>query len=84
METLLTVAQGDFQLQRFPLQSNQLLRAWDAADEYLLNVLSERFSLNETSRILIVNDSFGALAVALSHYKPQALSDSYCSQLSTR
>ena len=84
METVLTVSQGDFNLQRFPLQANQQLRAWDAADEYVLNVLEEQFQLSVESRILIINDSFGALAVALNFYQPQALSDSYISQLSTR
>jgi len=61
-----------------------VLRAWDAADEYLLDTLAEEPKLPEGARVLILNDSFGALAVALSAYRPYALSDSYLSQQATR
>ena len=32
----LAVAQGEFELNRLPKRPRELLRAWDAADEYLL------------------------------------------------
>lgn len=83
-ENRLTVAQGEFELNRLPKRPLELLRAWDAADEYLLKVLAEDLRPSADARILIVNDSFGALAVALNTFQPQAVSDSYLSQEATR
>ena len=84
MDNLLTVPQGEFKLNRLPLRARELLRAWDAADEYLLNYLAEDGKLPADARILILNDTFGALAVALNRFGPQAISDSYLSQQATR
>ncbi|MGZ5012327.1 MAG: methyltransferase [Methylobacter sp.] len=84
MTNRLTVAQGEFELSRLPKRPKELLRAWDAADEYLLDMVAEQPKLLDGARILIVNDSFGALAVALNAYRPYALSDSYLSQQATR
>ncbi|MGZ5574992.1 MAG: methyltransferase [Methylobacter sp.] len=84
MTNRLTVAQGEFELSRLPKRPKELLRAWDAADEYLLDTVAEQPKLLDGARILIVNDSFGALAVALNAYRPYALSDSYLSQQATR
>lgn len=84
MTNRLTVAQGEFELNRLPKRPKELLRAWDAADEYLLDTVAEQPGLPEGARVLIVNDSFGALAVALNAYRPYALSDSYLSQQATR
>jgi 16S rRNA (guanine1207-N2)-methyltransferase len=79
----LTAPQGTFTLHRLPHRPRELLRAWDAADEYLLETLAEQgFALND--RLLIVNDSFGALTVALQQRNPEAWSDSYLSQQATR
>lgn len=49
---------------RQPEQHNDPLQAFDAADEYLLNYLAEQ-SLNSATRVLVLNDSFGALAASL-------------------
>lgn len=49
---------------RQPEQQNEPLQAFDAADEYLLNHVAE-LALPANSRILVLNDSFGALAVSL-------------------
>lgn len=84
MENSLIVPQGQFQLQRLPYRKNQLLRAWDAADEYLLNHFAEYCKPAPNAKIVIVNDSFGALAVALADYQPIAISDSYLSQQATQ
>lgn len=84
MTTRLTVAQGEFDLHRLPKRPRELLRAWDAADEYLLDTVADQLKLPGTARVLIVNDSFGALAVALSSFRPYAMSDSYLSQQATR
>jgi 23S rRNA (guanine1835-N2)-methyltransferase len=55
------------------------LRAWDAADEYLLQHLNEEYSelLENTPHTIIINDSFGALTTALRHLKPDYMSDSF-------
>lgn len=84
METVFTVPQGIFELQRLPLRKNEKLRAWDAADEYLLQYLAETPDLLTNSRLLIVNDGFGALALALHAFQPIAISDSYLSQQATQ
>ena len=83
-ENLISVPQGHFHLNRVPARRRELLRAWDAADEYLLNYLADTGWPVAESRILIVNDSFGALAVALHAHKPLAWSDSFLSQEATR
>ena len=83
-EHLLKVAQGEFELHRLPKRPLELLRAWDAADEYLLNTVAEDIQSAADARILIANDNFGALAVALSAFLPLAVSDSYLSQQATR
>lgn len=51
-------------LLRQPDQPNEPLQAFDAADEYLLNHLHEQ-GLPNGARILVLNDSFGALAASL-------------------
>ncbi len=84
MDTLLEVPQGRFELRRLPFRKHETLRAWDAADEYLLNHLAAAENLPSNASIVILNDSFGALAVALSHYRPTAISDSFLSQQATR
>jgi 16S rRNA (guanine1207-N2)-methyltransferase len=75
---------GTYQLQRFPLQKKQSLRAWDSADEYVLNHLHKENVLTENSRLLIINDQFGALATSLNAYTSEIWSDSYLSQLSSQ
>jgi len=77
----LTAPQGTFILHRLPHRPRELLRAWDAADEYVLDTLADT---PPNTRVLIVNDTFGALAVALHQLQPHALSDSYLSQQATR
>jgi 16S rRNA (guanine1207-N2)-methyltransferase len=84
LDKLLTVGQCEFELYRLPKRPLELLRAWDAADEYLLNSLAYDLQPSAGARILIFNDNFGALAVALSVFLPHAVSDSYLSQQATR
>ncbi|MGB0850670.1 MAG: class I SAM-dependent methyltransferase, partial [Bacteroidia bacterium] len=55
-------------LQRFPKTNNRSLRAWSAADELLLSLgQNEGF---ENKKLAIAHDTFGAMATALSAYKP--------------
>ena len=84
METLLNVPQGQFELQRLPKRKVEKLRAWDAADEYLLQYVSENCNLSSATKVLIVNDGFGALAIALHKVNPIAISDSYLSRQATK
>jgi 23S rRNA (guanine1835-N2)-methyltransferase len=55
---------GDFELQRRPATPNQPLQAWDAADDYLLAQFAQLHLAQAT--VLVINDLFGALAIALS------------------
>ncbi len=51
-------------LKRYPIRKNDLLQAWDSADELMLEHLEnqgEKFK----GRVLILGDSFGALTCAL-------------------
>ncbi len=75
---LLVVPQGEFSLQRNP--RNEQLQAWDAADEFLLNHVDETRLLSGNSRVLILNDAFGALAVALANHDLFSWSDSFLAQ----
>jgi len=84
METVLNVPQGRFELQRLPYRNNEKLRAWDAADEYLLQHVFEQQLLNVDTRVLLLNDQFGALALALNASRPVAISDSWLSQQASR
>ncbi len=71
-------------LRRFPLREKEPLRAWDAADEHLLKILDESQDVapgKSGDRVLIFNDSFGALAVALNELRPQVWSDSFLAGL---
>mgnify|MGYP000020375478 CR=1 FL=1 len=71
---------GEFTLNRYPVQKDEQLRAWDAADEYLLSQLHEQQLLTKATNILILNDSFGALSISLASHNPISISDSYISQ----
>ena len=64
---ILKVPQGEFQLSRYPKRKNELLRAWDAADEYLLNYLDENKLALQDSSVLVINDGFGALTCCLAN-----------------
>ncbi|MFZ6048127.1 methyltransferase [Pseudomonas sp. CR3202] len=54
-------------LVRHPEQQDDPLQAFDAADEYLLNHLHEQ-GITAQTRILVLNDSFGALATSLARH----------------
>jgi 16S rRNA (guanine1207-N2)-methyltransferase len=61
---LFTSAFAQRELLRQPAQSNEPLQAFDAADEYLLSHL-HGVGLAADCRVLLLNDSFGALACSL-------------------
>ncbi|MBS4051124.1 MAG: methyltransferase [Methylomonas sp.] len=74
---------GSLQLRRLPYRKNDVLQAWDAADNYLLSYLASEDVPAAGSRITILNDGFGALALALHRYRPTAISDSFLSRQAT-
>ncbi|WP_460422530.1 methyltransferase [Pseudomonas sp. ZL2] len=61
---LLTSPFAELDLLRQPEQANDPLQAFDAADEYLLEHMAEQ-SPTAITRVLVLNDSFGALAISL-------------------
>jgi 23S rRNA (guanine1835-N2)-methyltransferase len=65
-------------LRRYPLRKHETLQAWDAADELLLQHLSEN-SPPRTAKLLTLNDSFGALTSALQGTDLTAYTDSFTS-----
>lgn len=69
-------------LKRYPVRKNDLLQAWDSADELILQHL-ENLDLKQ-KRILIINDSFGAVSFALSEWDITAYTDSFVSYMGTR
>ena len=83
METL-RVPQGSFELARYPREAKDPLRAWDAADEYLLQQLHEQGLPENQQRLAILNDSFGALSLALANQHPWMISDSWLGQQGTQ
>ncbi|KZY61678.1 hypothetical protein A3742_14360 [Oleiphilus sp. HI0071] len=82
MLTHYNCAFGDFELSRFPLfassKAQQNLQAWESSDTLLLEDVAKR-QLSSNARILILNDSFGALSCALAKHKPVVQSDSFLS-----
>ncbi|WP_329130173.1 methyltransferase [Streptomyces sp. NBC_01476] len=74
---------GDLDLTRFPAEPREQLRAWDAADDYLLRHLAEE-GLTRDGEIVVVGDRWGALATALAPWGPTQISDSFLAQQATR
>ena len=62
---------------------NSPLQAWNAADELLLQRLQQELESSNLApslnSVLIVNDAYGALMVALADAQPQLWTDSFCS-----
>lgn len=83
MQTEYEYPQGRLQLRRLPYRKNDVLQAWDAADTYLLNYLADEDLPNVEAQLTILNDSFGALTLALHDYSPTAISDSFLSRQAT-
>lgn len=73
----LECATGQFVLTRPGANPKQPLRAWDAADEYLIHLITQQHS---HSKLLILNDQFGALACALHAHIDAWSSDSFCAK----
>lgn len=83
MTTQAQLGDNTYTLERFPLdQKNRSLQAWDSGDEYLVNYVQEHYP--HANSILILNDSFGALACALNTLTVHSVNDSYIAHQATR
>ena len=74
------------ELQRYPLTKDDSLRAWNAADEYLVSHIIQQILPNNKHirNILICNDQFGAITCALSNFDPDFWTDSFLSKRAIR
>lgn len=57
-----------------PGASDRQLKPWDAADEQLIETATS--ALSDGQRVLVIDDNFGALALALGAFSPDVLADS--------
>ncbi|MET8541558.1 methyltransferase [Kitasatospora sp. NPDC004799] len=81
---------GTFELTRFPVDPRERLRAWDAADEYLLRHLAGEAdsaagaATELTGRTVVaLGDRWGALTTALAGYRPVQITDSHLGRQAT-
>lgn len=69
----------DYDLTRYPEDPRDQLRAWDAADEYLLSHVTDL-----SGTVVVWGDRWGALATALAGHRPVQITDSLLTQEATR
>ncbi|MFD4974055.1 methyltransferase [Streptomyces sp. NPDC058424] len=79
----MTTPSGELELARFPQDPRDRLRAWDAADEYLLGHLDEQ-GTDLSGTVVVVGDRWGALVTALAAHRPTQITDSFLTQEATR
>ncbi|MCE2572734.1 methyltransferase [Motilimonas eburnea] len=80
MNVNLNLHQRTLVLNRYPILKNETLQAWDAADEYLINHC-QTLTLVKKRPIIILNDSFGALATWFAGLgQVVSVTDSYIAQ----
>ena len=72
---------GDFDLQPLHYHPRSPLQAWNAADELLLQYSIDSNVTMNPRRILVVNDSAGALAIAWQVHHPHSWLDSATARL---
>lgn len=58
-----------------PGGGDKSLRAWDAADELLLDTAATFLHDRPDARVLIVDDQFGALSLGLARFAPELVAD---------
>ncbi|MEV8479655.1 methyltransferase [Streptomyces sp. NPDC051173] len=77
---------GEYELARFPEDPRDRLRAWDAADEYLLSHLkgTDGEPADLSGNVVVVGDRWGALTVSLAGHRPVQITDSFLAQEATR
>ncbi|OCH15830.1 methyltransferase [Aliivibrio sp. 1S128] len=83
MKTELCLFDRSLNLQRYPKRAQELLQAWDAGDEFIINHIEE-LNLEDGKNILILNDNFGALSCWFSEkHNVTMMTDSFVSQRGT-
>ncbi|MBB4700460.1 methyltransferase [Sphaerisporangium siamense] len=82
----LTTAWGEIDLARHPEDPRDPLRAWDAADAYLLRHLAgaDVPPADPPGTVVVLGDRWGALATALAGRRPVQITDSFLTQEATR
>ncbi|MFE5140736.1 methyltransferase [Streptomyces fagopyri] len=83
MNDRMTTPWAEYALTRFPEDPRDQLRAWDAADTYLLRHLTES-GTPLSGTVVVVGDRWGALTTALSQHRPTQITDSFLTQEATR
>jgi len=73
-DTHLSCNDQTLKLSRYPLDRTENLRAWDAADELIIDWCSEHLGENSP---WIFNDQFGTLGTWLNSASPSIISDSF-------
>ncbi|GAA2251018.1 ribosomal RNA large subunit methyltransferase G [Streptomyces ruber] len=82
MNDRMTTPWDGLALTRFPEDPRDRLRAWDAADEYLLGHLAES-GTGPSGTVVVVGDRWGALTTALAAHRPVQITDSYLARRAT-
>jgi 16S rRNA (guanine1207-N2)-methyltransferase len=82
MNDRMTAPWAEYALARFPEDPRDRLRAWDAADSYLLRHLAES-GTPLTGSVVVVGDRWGALATALAAHRPTQITDSFLGRRAT-
>ncbi|MER5303263.1 methyltransferase [Streptomyces lasiicapitis] len=83
----LSTSWGEYDLTRFPEDPRDTLRAWSAADAYLLRHLAgdegdgEPIALD--GAVAVVGDRWGALTTALAAHRPVQITDSHLARQAT-
>lgn len=83
MNDRMTTPWGELELARFPEDPRDRLRAWDAADEYLLRHLADQ-GIPLSGTVVVLGDRWGALVTALAEHRPVQITDSFLAQEATR
>ncbi|GAA1299423.1 methyltransferase [Streptomyces sanglieri] len=82
----LTTSGAGFELTRHPEDPRDPLRAWDAADEYLLRRLEGADGADPvdlSGAVVVVGDRWGALSTVLAGHRPVQITDSCLAQRAT-
>ena len=87
--TQCTSAFGTVSLQRHSPDPTGSLRAWDAADIYLLDTIAAQHQPADDAQVLVINDDFGALSTQLCNHfgdkiKLQTVNDSFVGRRAAR
>lgn len=70
-------------LERYPQYGNTTLRAWSAADEFLVDSVQLK-TRNKPLRVLVLNDTYGAVAIPFHDQRTTVMVDSYLSEVAIR